>query len=185
MRESKVNNFYWLCFLFGPVQNQHDILWFQVPVHDPDIMQMLDTQNQLSYYFCCHILLDCSILSDKLKQILSLHKFCNDVQMGFGLDTFFVENEQWVVKDAHDAAFVAELIKNTYMIKPFAYGSIYLFSMTFIAYYLLDFRYLHAYTIENFPVPIFWPISYWCWADTPLKNFSNSIHWLAVSSFFK
>ena len=67
-----------------------------------------------------------------------------------------------------------------YAMSPLASGSSYLFSIIFIAYYLPVFFYLHAYTIENFPVPIFAPISYWCCAETPLKNFKNYIHWLVV-----
>lgn len=80
-------------------------------MHDSEIMQMLNTQNQLSDDFRCHVFLDCSVLSHILEQILSLDKFCDNVEMSFGLDGFFVENEQWMVKNAHNATFMSGLIE--------------------------------------------------------------------------
>jgi hypothetical protein len=80
-------------------------------MHDSEIMQMLNTQNQLSDNLRCHVFLDGSVLSHILEQILSLDEFCDNVQMSFGLDGLFVENEQWMVKNAHDAAFMSGLIE--------------------------------------------------------------------------
>lgn len=45
MGESKVYDFDRLCLFFVSVQDEHDILWFQIPMYDSNIVQMFHTQD--------------------------------------------------------------------------------------------------------------------------------------------
>ena len=77
---------------------------------DPQRMQILDPNNNLlddiGAFFLCQKL----VLFYELEQIFSLDKFGDDVDMGFLLDAFFEEHEQWVWKYFVDAALMPVLV---------------------------------------------------------------------------
>lgn len=78
--------------------------------------------------------------------------------MGLRLNTFLEEDEKRMREDSHYTTFVTKLSIN-YAISFRASSSSLKVSITFSAYYSCDSFSLQLYTTENFPRPIFYPIS--------------------------
>lgn len=107
MCESKVDDFDAFGLLFIFVEDDHDILGFEVSVYDSYLMEVFDSEDELPDDFGCDLFFHGALLPDVFEQVFAFDELCDDVEVVFGLDALFVEDEEGVVEDAHDAAFVA------------------------------------------------------------------------------
>lgn len=82
-------------------------------------MQEPDPAYKLLYDLRSIVLLQVLLLLDELKEINALHQFCNDVDVGLGLDTLLELQQKWVRNYLHYTALVAELYQ-TYAISALA-----------------------------------------------------------------
>ena len=136
-------------------------------MHDLKRVQKTHTHNYLLTYLSSVVLLQELVVLHEVEQVLTVHQLSYYVNVRLRLDALLELQQQRVRYNLHYAALVTTF-SNMYAISIFASAYSLNVAISLSAYYRLSSTLRHRYTTENLPVPIFYPISYRCWIDSPL-----------------
>lgn len=90
------------------MQQYHYVFGLEISMHNLKRMQKPDPTYKLLYDFCGLKLFQILLLLNEFKEIDALNEFCNDVDVGLGLDALLEFKQQRMRYDLHNAALMAE-----------------------------------------------------------------------------